>query len=190
MTNDRVEEIITEKGKQKMLSRDTISKYFYMPIIQAAKELNIGVTFLKIRCRDLGIRRWPHRKLMSLQTLIKNVKELKRGEGNGMEQKWKDVINLLEEEKKRMEEFPDMELEEKTKRLRQSCFKANHKRRRLMGMAYAKLQASFGTYCNSSPVADNNAAIGYGHREEDDDDEVIKSLLADCFTSSSPTLHD
>ncbi|XP_059285056.1 protein RKD3-like [Lycium ferocissimum] len=74
MTNDRVEGIITEKGKQKMLSRETISKYFYMPIIQAAKELNIGVTFLKIRCRDLGIRRWPHRKLMSLQTLIKNVK--------------------------------------------------------------------------------------------------------------------
>ncbi|XP_059288669.1 protein RKD1-like [Lycium ferocissimum] len=151
MTNDRVEEIITEKGKQKMLSRDTISKYFYMPIIQAAKELNIGVTFLKIRCRDLGIRRWPHRKLMSLQTLIENVKELKRGEGNGMEQKWKDVINLLEEEKKRMEEFP-MELEEKTKRLRQSCFKANHKRRRLMGME-ASASASFDTYCNSSPFA-------------------------------------
>ncbi|XP_059306516.1 protein RKD1-like [Lycium ferocissimum] len=113
MTNDRVEEIITEKGKQreeinssKMLSRDTISKYFYMPITQAAKELNIGVTFLKKRCRDLGIRRWPHRKLMSLQTLIKNVKELKRGEGNGMEKKWKDVINLLEEEKKKMEEIP------------------------------------------------------------------------------------
>ncbi|XP_059281242.1 protein RKD1-like [Lycium ferocissimum] len=150
MTNDRVEEIITEKGKQrkeinssKMLSRDTISKYFYMPITQAAKELNIG--------------------------------ELKRGEGNGMEQKWKDVINLLEEEKKKMEEIPDMELEEKTKRLRQACFKANFKRRRFMGMA--ELQASFGTYCNSSPVADNNAAIGYGHREENDDDEVIKSLL-------------
>ncbi|XP_059285156.1 protein RKD1-like [Lycium ferocissimum] len=196
MTNDRVEEFITEKGKQreeinssKMLSRDTISKYFYMPITQAPKELNIGVTLLKKRCRDLGIRRWPHRKLMSLQTLIKNVKELKRGEGNGMEQKWKDVINLLEEEKKKMEEIPDMELEEKTKRLRQACFKANFKRRKLMGMA--ELQASFGTYCNSSPVADNNAAIGYGHREENDDDEVIKSLLlVDRFTSSSPTLHD
>ncbi|XP_059292686.1 protein RKD1-like [Lycium ferocissimum] len=187
MTNDRVEEIITEKGKQKMLSRETISKYFYMPIIQAAKELNIGVTFLKIRCRDLGIQRWPHRKLMSLQTLIKNVKELKRGEGNGMEQKWKDVIDSLEEEKKRMEEIPDMELEEKTKRLRQSCFKADHKRRKLMGMA--KLQASFDTYCDSGPGSDNNAAIGYGHREEDDEDEVIKSLLAD-FTSGSPTLHD
>ncbi|GJW47620.1 RKD1-like protein [Tanacetum coccineum] len=41
-----------------MLSRETISEYFYMPIIQAAKELNIGLTMLKKRCRDLGIRRW------------------------------------------------------------------------------------------------------------------------------------
>ncbi|GJW56293.1 RKD1-like protein [Tanacetum coccineum] len=52
-----------------MLSRETISKYFYMPITQAAKELNIGLTMLKKRCRDLGIRRWSRRKQMSLQTL-------------------------------------------------------------------------------------------------------------------------
>ncbi|KAK4350289.1 hypothetical protein RND71_029602 [Anisodus tanguticus] len=194
MTSDRVEEILTEKEKDnsrqireeisssRMLSRDTISKYFYMPITQAAKELNIGLTLLKKRCRDLGIQRWPHRKLMSLQTLIKNVKELEKGGGNGMEQKLKDVIKLLEEEKKKMEEIPDMELEEKTKRLRQACFKANYKRRRLMGMA--ELQASFGNYCNNI-----NAAIGHGHREEEDDEE-IKSLLAGCFSTNSPTLHD
>lgn len=57
----------------KALSRKTISEYFYMPITQAAKELNVGLTLLKKRCRELGIRRWPHRKLMSLQTLINNV---------------------------------------------------------------------------------------------------------------------
>lgn len=57
----------------KMLSREAISEYFYMPITQAAKELNIGLTLLKKRCREVGIRRWPHRKLTSLQTLIRNV---------------------------------------------------------------------------------------------------------------------
>lgn len=57
----------------KMLSRKIISQYFYMPITQAARELNVGLTLLKKRCRELGIRRWPHRKLMSLQTLINNV---------------------------------------------------------------------------------------------------------------------
>lgn len=57
----------------RMLSRKKISEYFYMPISQAARQLNVGLTHLKKRCRDLGIQRWPHRKLMSLQTLIKNV---------------------------------------------------------------------------------------------------------------------
>ena len=57
----------------KALSKEIISQYFYMPITKAAKELNVGLTLLKKRCRELGIQRWPHRKLMSLQTLIKNV---------------------------------------------------------------------------------------------------------------------
>ncbi|XP_070055253.1 protein RKD2-like [Nicotiana tomentosiformis] len=196
MTNDHVEEItkkekdsrqIEEINSTRMLSRENISKYFYMPITQAAKELNIGLTLLKKRCRELGIRRWPHRKLMSLQTLIKNVKELEKGGESSMEQKLKDVIKLLEEEKKMLEEVPDMELEEKTKRLRQACFKANYKRRKLMSMT--ELQASFGSYCNSNPAV----GIGYGNREEeeeDDDDEEIKFLLAECFSSSSPTLND
>jgi hypothetical protein len=62
-----------EENSARMLTRKTISEYFYMPISQAARELNVGLTHLKKRCRDLGIQRWPHRKLMSLQTLIKNV---------------------------------------------------------------------------------------------------------------------
>ncbi|VFR01223.1 unnamed protein product [Cuscuta campestris] len=60
----------------KMLGRERLSKYFYMPITRAAKELNVGLTLLKKRCRELGIRRWPHRKLISLQTLITNLQEL------------------------------------------------------------------------------------------------------------------
>nr|GLL29742.1 protein RKD1-like [Ipomoea trifida] len=54
-----------KKGRNdcsKMLCRETISKYFYMPITKAARELNVGLTLLKKRCRELGIRRWPHRK--------------------------------------------------------------------------------------------------------------------------------
>lgn len=73
---DRCRSAVGEKkgyNSSKMLTRELISKYFYMPITQAAKELNVGLTLLKKRCRDLGIRRWPHRKLMSLQTLIRNV---------------------------------------------------------------------------------------------------------------------
>lgn len=56
-----------------MLCRETIAKYFYITIKQEAKEVNVGITLLKKFCRDLGIHRWPHRKLMSLETLINNV---------------------------------------------------------------------------------------------------------------------
>lgn len=55
------------------LTFEEVSQYFYMPITQAAKQLNVGLTLLKKRCRELGIPRWPHRKMKSLQTLINNV---------------------------------------------------------------------------------------------------------------------
>ncbi|XP_043687819.1 protein RKD1-like [Telopea speciosissima] len=112
------------------LTREAISSYFYMPITQAAKELNVGLTLLKKRCRELGINRWPHRKLMSLQTLIKNIQEL-REEGEESEAHLREAVELLEQERKLMEEMPDLQLEEKTKKLRQACFKANYKKRKL-----------------------------------------------------------
>ena len=59
-----------------MLSRETISEHFYMPIAHAAKQLKVGLTPLKKSCRQLGIQRWPHRKLTSLQTLISTVQVL------------------------------------------------------------------------------------------------------------------
>lgn len=53
---------------------DDIKRYFYVPITQAAKELRVGLTVLKKRCRELGISRWPNRKMNSLRSLIHNVK--------------------------------------------------------------------------------------------------------------------
>ncbi|KAL0416622.1 UNVERIFIED_CONTAM: protein RKD1 [Sesamum latifolium] len=122
----RLSRHVEKTASSEKLCKKTISQYFYMPITEAARELNVGLTLLKKRCRELGIRRWPHRKLISLQTLIKNIKE---GEGNS-----KESIANLEKEKKQVEEVPDLQLEEKTRRLRQACFKENHKKRKLMGM--------------------------------------------------------
>ncbi|XP_022933553.1 protein RKD2-like [Cucurbita moschata] len=154
----------------KGLSRKTISEYFWMPISQAAKELNVGLTLLKKRCRELGIRRWPHRKLMSLQTLIRNVKELEKEDGV----KLRHVLEILENEKKLMEERPDLQLEDNTKRLRQACFKANYKKKRLSGT--------------------NNSSATRVHQDDDEEeeDEEMKYLLADCsfsFTGGSLLLY-
>nr|GMC66930.1 protein RKD4 [Ipomoea batatas] len=106
--------------KPAALEFDEIQKYFGLPITKAAKELKVGLTALKKRCRELNISRWPHRKIKSLTSLIHNIKEL--GMGN--------EIEMLEEHKRMVECIPEMELTERTKKLRQACFKANYKRRK------------------------------------------------------------
>ncbi|XP_010462778.1 PREDICTED: protein RKD1-like [Camelina sativa] len=129
------EECVSSCSDSKTLSKEIISLYFYMPITQAAKELNIGLTLLKKRCRELGIQRWPHRKLMSLLKLISNVKELQKMEGEENEDKLRNALEKLEKEKETIEKLPDLKFEDKTKRLRQACFKANHKRKRRHGIS-------------------------------------------------------
>ncbi|CAI9775074.1 unnamed protein product [Fraxinus pennsylvanica] len=109
------------------LELDEIQKYFDVPISKAAKELNVGLTVLKKRCRELNIMRWPHRKIKSVKCLIDNVKEL------GLT----DEIEKLEEHKRMLEQLPEMELTERTKKLRQACFKANYKKRRSMQVYFA-----------------------------------------------------
>ncbi|KAL1196533.1 Protein RKD3 [Cardamine amara subsp. amara] len=114
------------------LSREILRKYYYMPITKAAKELNIGLTLLKKRCREVGVHRWPHRKLMSLQTLINNLKDvLRKTEDETTRSELRKSLEVLEMEKKMIEEVPDLEFGDKTKKLRQACFKASYKRRRL-----------------------------------------------------------
>ena len=52
------------------ISRETMSHYFHLPIDRAAKQLNIGLSVFKKQCREVGIQRWPYRKLKSLQKMI------------------------------------------------------------------------------------------------------------------------
>ncbi|XP_050376486.1 protein RKD2-like [Argentina anserina] len=170
-------------SSSRSLSRETISQYFYMPITRAAKELNIGLTLLKKRCRELGIRRWPHRKLTSLQTLIRNIQQLGKEEDNEEKLRRRHAIELLEREKKQMEEAPDMQLEDNTKRLRQACFKANYKKRKLMGMNLIDYPLH-SSYSNTIDNRGGKFMTILGNRG-DEEDEEIKSLLSDSFSSSS-----
>ncbi|GAU38729.1 hypothetical protein TSUD_208400 [Trifolium subterraneum] len=60
------------------------------------------------------------------------VEEMGKKEGPLGDKELRNAIEMLEKEKKLVEEMPDMELEHRTKRLRQACFKANYKKRKLM----------------------------------------------------------
>ena len=48
--------------RSKILSKETIPQYFYMPITQAAKEPNLGLAPLKKRCREPNLRPAPLKK--------------------------------------------------------------------------------------------------------------------------------
>ncbi|KAL6912138.1 hypothetical protein ACP4OV_000943 [Aristida adscensionis] len=114
---------------KKELTFEQVSRHFSMPIRQAAQKLGVGLTLLKLQCRRLGIPRWPHRKLKSLQTLVNNVEELS-GEQHGPEVR--RVVKSLLQERKMIEKMPGMKLKDGTKVIRQAYFKENFKRRRLM----------------------------------------------------------
>ncbi|XP_073119961.1 uncharacterized protein [Henckelia pumila] len=121
---NEVAKVVTHgRYKSSTLELDDIQKYFDIPITRAAKELNVGLTVLKKRCRELNIMRWPHRKIKSLKSLIHNVKELGLSDHE---------IELLENHKRMIQEVPEMELTDRTKKLRQACFKASYKKRRAL----------------------------------------------------------
>lgn len=62
--------------------------------------------------------------------------------GNGSDEKIRNAVEILEKEMKMVEEMPDLQLDDTTKRLRQACFKANYKKRRLMVMRLLESQSS------------------------------------------------
>nr|BAK20037.1 minus dominance protein [Gonium maiaprilis]BAK20038.1 minus dominance protein [Gonium maiaprilis] len=49
------------------LTSADISSFFHLPIKEASKSLGISTTYLKRICRQLGIPRWPYRKVASLE---------------------------------------------------------------------------------------------------------------------------
>lgn len=55
------------------LSLEELSKYFDMKIVDASKELGISSTLLKKICRKYGIKRWPYRKLQSVNKQIDSL---------------------------------------------------------------------------------------------------------------------
>ncbi|CAI7877256.1 unnamed protein product [Closterium sp. NIES-54] len=42
---------------------EDVSPFFHLPIEEAARELGVCSSALKRRCRRLGIKRWPFRKV-------------------------------------------------------------------------------------------------------------------------------
>ena len=102
--------------------------------------------------------------------------------GKENESKLKNAIELLEREKKLVEEAPDIQLDDTTKRLRQACFKANYKKRKLRTMMDIS-DHDHKKFCESNMRCRSNSSKHFYdqtfHLEEEEEDEEIKSLLSD-----------
>ncbi|KAK0587831.1 hypothetical protein LWI29_029582 [Acer saccharum] len=76
--------------------------------------------------------------------------------------KVRESIEILEREMKMIEEIPDMEMEDKTKRLRQACFKFNYKKRKFMGVNNMLMDApqssTITTTCSSSSGSNSTSS--------------------------------
>ncbi|XVF62296.1 hypothetical protein PTKIN_Ptkin08bG0206100 [Pterospermum kingtungense] len=132
---------VAEKKKKRADTKDVarialedLAKYFDLPIVEASRNLNVGLTVLKRKCREFGIPRWPHRKIKSLGGLIRDLEEEAEQQQREDEAAASAVSKrrlMLETEKESIEREPFTELKSETKRFRQDIFKRRHKARAL-----------------------------------------------------------
>lgn len=61
--------------KQHNIDFDVLQNHFHLPMAQVAKKFDVCLTFFKKICRQHGIKRWPYRKLKSLEKKITTIKE-------------------------------------------------------------------------------------------------------------------
>ncbi|KAI3704473.1 hypothetical protein L1987_74694 [Smallanthus sonchifolius] len=114
------------------LGLDDLAKYFDVPIIEASKNLKVGLTVLKKKCREFGIPRWPHRKIKSLDGLISDLQEEVKRQQEADEGAALAVVQrqkMIESEKERIEKKPFMDIQRETKKFRQDIFKKRHRAR-------------------------------------------------------------
>lgn len=100
--------------------------YLDLPIQDAAKKLNLGLSVLKRVCRDIGLVRWPYRKRQSLTTVISKTERFLAGD-----QKAGVLASLNSQLSQLTGEGED--LAACTKSYRQCIFKLNHKMNKLSG---------------------------------------------------------
>lgn len=64
------------------ITLETLSLLYHLPTQEAAKKLEVCPTIFKRICRKQGLKRWPYRKIHSINSLIESLeKTIKANEG-------------------------------------------------------------------------------------------------------------
>ncbi|OEL16340.1 hypothetical protein BAE44_0022641 [Dichanthelium oligosanthes] len=124
------------------ITLDEITQYFHIPIREASKTLQIGVSILKRKCRKYGIPRWPHRKIKSLDSLIHDLEYVLDDEQEDAQQELQKIEEqkqaaaktaltkrkkMLESEKEIIQQKPALDLMTETKQFREDVFKRRYR---------------------------------------------------------------
>lgn len=121
--------------QRQSVMRDDLKKVWHLPIKEAARYLEVGVSSLKKLARHLGIERWPYRKLKSVERMVTTLGEWSRVEGYGPEQApyLQHAMRELENEWRVIYNDPNQDLSQRTKRLAQDIAKTVYKSRQVGG---------------------------------------------------------
>merc|ERR1719238_1777431 len=76
-----------------------LAKYFDLPINEAAEKLGVCATVLKKVCRNNGVKRWPHRKIKSINGMIDSLQQLIDAKDGDLPSLNMDMDELLEKKK-------------------------------------------------------------------------------------------
>ncbi|GFR52082.1 hypothetical protein Agub_g14542, partial [Astrephomene gubernaculifera] len=106
--------------RSECLSMADIRKTFELPMVEAAQVLNTSTTNLKRRCRQLGVQRWPQRKLESLINLKRWIEEDADIED---EEERKAQLDRVARNLEEIIRDPNSELWESIKPIRQNYYK-------------------------------------------------------------------
>lgn len=111
------------------ISKELLSHLYTSSTIEdAARLLGVGVTALKKRCREVGITRWPHRQLQSLNNMIKGLQAMLSPSGD--DECIKEAIQQIEQHVTLVVQDPSYEIPKNVFRLRQAQFKDKHNAKR------------------------------------------------------------
>ncbi|KAH9318153.1 hypothetical protein KI387_019922, partial [Taxus chinensis] len=90
--------VALQRERTGKLKISDLAAYFHLPINVAAKELAICPTVLKKICRRNGMRRWPHRKIKSIERIIMTLEQtIAEGNGEGVESIRSEITMLKNE---------------------------------------------------------------------------------------------
>jgi DNA-binding MurR/RpiR family transcriptional regulator len=91
----------------------------------AARELGMGVTALKKKCRKLGFRRWPYRQIKSLDSLSDHLQEIIR-KSSGSYEHFQIVIEHIQFHRNKILNNPCYKIPGSILKLRQRDFKQKY----------------------------------------------------------------